>query len=90
MITLDESKRRENIARHKLDFVGCDAVFDHPVVSAEDTREAYGEQRTNLLGWLGGRIVHMTYTERRDDIHVISLRKATNHEARIYFDLISS
>jgi uncharacterized DUF497 family protein len=31
--------------------------FDAPVVTAEDTREAYGEQRMNLLGWLHGRVV---------------------------------
>ncbi|MGH8530946.1 MAG: BrnT family toxin [Nevskiales bacterium] len=89
MVTFDEAKRLENIARHKLDFIGCDAVFDHPVVTAEDDREAYSEQRLNLLGWLWGRVVHMTYTERGDDIHVISLREATTHEARNYFKLIS-
>ena len=51
---------------------------------------AYGEQRMNLLGWLQGRVVHMTYTERgEDDLHVISLREATKHEARYYFEAIS-
>lgn len=29
-------------------------------------RVAYCEQRINLLGWLRGTIVHMTYTERGD------------------------
>jgi uncharacterized DUF497 family protein len=89
MITFDPAKRRENIARHHLDFVGCEAVFDHPVVTVEDDREAYSELRINLLGWLSGRVVHMTYTERGDDIHVISLREATTHEARTYFNLVS-
>lgn len=50
---------------------------------------AYGEQRINLLGWLEGRVVHMTYTERGEDLHVISLREATKHEARYYFKAIS-
>jgi uncharacterized protein len=89
MVSFDESKRLENIARHQLDFIGCDGVFDNPVVTAEDDRDVYGEQRSNLLGWLWGRVVHMTYTERNDDVHVISLRKATTHEARNYFKIVS-
>lgn len=64
-------------------------MFDGPVVTIEDARKAYGEQRVNLLGWLHDRVVHMTYTERREELHVISLREATSHEARYYFKTIS-
>ena len=64
-------------------------VFDSPVVSWEDDRTAYGEQRINLLGWLNGIIVHMTYTERGDEPHVISLRKAEKHEIRRYSKEVS-
>ena len=66
MPTWDESKRLRNIKTHGLDFKGCEAVFDGPVVTWEDVREAYGEHRINLLGWLDGIVVHMTYTERGD------------------------
>jgi uncharacterized DUF497 family protein len=89
VVTWDEQKRLTNLDRHGLDFEGCEAVFDHPVVTDEDSRLAYGEQRINLLGWLQGRIVHMTYTERGDDLHVISLREATKNEARYYFKIVS-
>ena len=89
MPTWDEPKRLRNIKAHGLDFVGCEAVFDSPVVSWEDDREAYGEQRINLLGWLQGIIVHMTYTERSDDQHIISLRKAEKHEIRRYAKEVS-
>ena len=89
MVTWDEWKREDNLHNHGLDFEGCEEVFDHPVVTQEDTRVAYGEQRINLLGWLRGRVVHMTYTERREDLHVISLREATKHEARYYFEAVS-
>lgn len=84
MMTWDEAKRQENLRKHGLDFVGCDAVFDHPVVAWEDDREGYGEQRINLLGFLSGDWVHLTYTERGDDLHAISLRKAEKHEIRRY------
>ena len=89
MSTWDETKRLRNIKAHGLDFVGCEAVFDSPVVSWEDVREVYGEQRINLLGWLFGFVVHMTYTERGDEPHVISLRKAEKHEIRRYAKEVS-
>lgn len=89
MATWDERKRRANLRTHGLDFEGCEAVFDGPIVTAEDPRQAYGEQRINLLGWLDGRVVHMTYTERGEDLHVISLREATAHETRFYFKVVS-
>jgi uncharacterized protein len=82
--TWDEAKRYRNIKAHNLDFVGCESVFDGPVVAWEDTRMTYGELRINLLGWLNGTVVHMTYTERGDEPHIISLRKAKKHEIRRY------
>lgn len=88
MVTWNEPKRRSNLKEHGLDFVGCERVFDGPVITQEDDRLAYGEQRINLIGSLAGQVVHMTYTERGEDLHVISLRKATKHEARHYFSQI--
>ena len=89
VITWDESKRQANLRQHGLDFVGCEVVFDYPVITRDDDREAYGEQRINLLGWLDGRIVHMTYTECEDALRIISLRQATTHEARYYQKALS-
>ncbi|MEE9411900.1 MAG: BrnT family toxin [Methylococcales bacterium] len=82
MITWDENKRQINLQKHELDFLGCELVFDFPVVSWDDDREAYGELRINLLGWLNDRVVHITYTERGDDLHVISLHILAHHEHR--------
>ena len=90
MVTWDEPKRRTNIKDHGLDFAGCESVFDGPIITQEDDRLAYGEQRINLIGVLVGQVVHMTYTERGDDLHVISLRKATKHETRYYISQIES
>jgi uncharacterized DUF497 family protein len=89
VVTWDDAKRQSNLRRHGLDFDGCEEVFDHPVVTQEDERLSYGEQRINLLGWLRGRVVHMTYTEHRENLHVISLREATKHEAKQYFKVLS-
>jgi uncharacterized protein len=89
MPTWDPPKRLSNIKDHGLDFVGCEVVFDGPVVAWDDDRVVYGELRINLLGWLRGALVHMTYTERDDDFHVISLRKAVKHEIRYFITQIS-
>ncbi|MCL2829857.1 MAG: BrnT family toxin [Betaproteobacteria bacterium] len=89
MITYDEDKRRANLRKHGLDFAGADTIFDHPVVSVEDDRESYGEKRINVLGFLDGEIVFLTYTERGEDFRAISLRKATRHEIRHYAKSIS-
>ena len=64
--------------------MGCEAVFDGPVLVLEDSRQNYGEQRLCALGWLRGVLVHMTYTERATDFHVISLREAERNEFKRY------
>ena len=84
MLTWDESKRRKNIARHGHDFIGVDAIFDAPVFVYEDDRAAYGEQRINVIGWLNGQMVHMTYTDDGEQLRVISLRDAEKPEIRRY------
>ena len=89
MPTWDEPKRQSNLKDHELDFVGCEAVFDGLVVAWDDDRMIYGELRINLLGWLNGTVVHMTYTERQEDFHVISLRKAQKHEIRYFIAQIA-
>ena len=83
-ISYDEAKRQANLAKHGIDLAECEAVFDHPIYSVEDTRSNYGEQRTQTIGWLHGQIVYLVWTERADSIRLISCRKATSHEARQY------
>lgn len=89
MITYDEDKRLSNVKDHDMDFVGAEAIFDYPVLSWHDNRLAYGEQRINLLGWLQGKVVHLTYTERGEHLHIISLRKATKYEIQQYRQSLS-
>lgn len=86
MPTWDERKRRSNIERHGLDFVGVEAVWDGLTVTREDIRHSYGEPRLVTFGLLGGEAVVLVYTERNDDFHVISLHRAEKHEARYYFE----
>ena len=89
VITWDESKRRLNLKKHGIDFLEAESILDGPTVTAEDTRQAYGEQRFITLGVLNGVVVSMTYTERNDDMRIISIRKALRHETRFYISQIS-
>jgi len=89
MLIWDEAKRHANIAKHGVDFVGVEAIWKMPVVSWDDERECYGEQRINLLGWLHERIMFLTYTDDGDHFRVISLRKAEKHETERYFKTLA-
>jgi uncharacterized protein len=86
----DEAKRRANLRKHGIDFLDAPKIFEGLTFTAEDDRESYGERRSLTLGLLGDQIVSVTHTERGDNIRIISIRKATKHEARFYFSQITN
>ena len=88
MFAWDETKRRANLKKHGIDFVDAEKIFSGVTFTAEDTREAYGERRFLTLGLLEDQVVSVSHTERGTDIRIISIRKATKHEARYYFSQI--
>jgi uncharacterized protein len=88
MFAWDETKRRANVKKHGIDFVDAEKIFNGVTLTAEDTREAYGERRFLTLGLLDDQVVSVTHTERGNDIRIISIRKATKHEARYYLSQI--
>jgi len=90
MFTWDEAKRRANIRKHGIDFADAPKIFEGLTFTAADDRETYGERRFLTLGLLEDQVVSVTHTERRDQIRIISLRKATKHEARFYFSQITN
>jgi uncharacterized DUF497 family protein len=89
MITWDENKRQTNIAKHGIDFIDCEVIFDHPMITKEDDREVYGEQRLQSLGLLHGIVVFMVWVDYKESAHIISVRKALKHEKRYYWKRVS-
>jgi uncharacterized protein len=85
LFTWSERKRASNVKDHGLDFIDVPRVFEGRTFTFEDDRFAYGEQRFLTLGLLAGVPVSVVHTESEDEIRVISFRKATRHEAEIYF-----
>ena len=84
----DESKRISNISKHGIDFSDVPEVFSGSIVTVEDDRFDYGEERFVTFGSLQGRIIAVVHTESEDRIHIISARKATKNEQKIYFEQI--
>lgn len=90
MITWDESKRHTNFSTHGIDFIDLEHFFDGDILTREDTRVAYGEQRLQSIGYLHNVALFIVWTPRADVIsaivcaHIISARKANSHERKAW------
>ena len=82
----DETKRQTNLHDHKLDFAEAEIIFSGITFTFEDDRFEYGEDRFITLGLLRETVVVIAHTERNDTVRVISMRKATKNEQRLYFE----
>jgi uncharacterized DUF497 family protein len=83
----DDNKAAANLALHGVTFEIARLAFDDPfAVSREDTRERYSERRYVLLGMVGNRLLHITYTLREERIRIISARSAEPRERRRYHE----
>jgi uncharacterized DUF497 family protein len=87
-LTWDEAKRRANLRRHGFDFRAAGRVFSGLTFTYEDDRFAYAEQRFVTLGFLGPAVVSIVHTESPACIRVISFRKATRREEKIFRDAL--
>lgn len=81
----DTAKRELNLRKHGIDLADCDAVFDAPMLTREDNRFEYGEQRLISLVRLHGKTVVLVWTDDGDEIRFISCREATSHEQKAYY-----
>lgn len=86
----DDAKRLSNLQKHGIDFIDIPPVFDGDILTVEDARYSYGEQRFVTFGLLQDRVVAVVHTERETRIRLISARKATRYEQRIYFEQLSN
>jgi uncharacterized protein len=82
----DERKRRSNLAKHGLDFIDIDAVFDGPHVVVPSAYDGE-EERFLAIGLLEGRCVTVVFTFRSESIRVISFRRARHEERQKYQEL---
>lgn len=84
--TWDGRKAASNLRCHGVAFETALKAFRDPfAVEQIDDREDYGEERINMLGMCDGVILFVTYTERGEEIRLISARRAERHERDHYF-----
>lgn len=83
MYDWDETKRQSNLEKHRLDFADMESFdWDTAVFFAPEFVD--GEQRETVLGLIDLTLVAATYTERGEKTRIISLRRATKPETRIW------
>jgi hypothetical protein len=85
----DEKKNRRNRSKHKVSFETAALVFDDPRAVSRRERIEGDEERWQTLGLVGGVVVllvaHLYHEEDGEEvIRMISARKATPHERKIY------
>lgn len=82
----DDDKAAVNFRDHGVSFENAATACGDPfAVEWIDMREVYGEQRLVLLGLCGREVLYVAYTERCDNIRIISARRATRHEQDNYY-----
>lgn len=87
MNTWDSRKRDKNLKDHGIDFADLDGFFDGDLLTREDTRQNYPEQRFQSIGFFNGVALFVVWTPRgadSDAAHLISARKAEKHEYKTW------
>lgn len=85
----DKEKEKINITKHGIDFTTAAKIFkDENRIEMYDEEHSDFEDRYVTIGTIGGiaYVVVVVYTERKEAIRLISARKATNQERRMYYD----
>jgi len=83
----DESKDRANIVKYGIGFDEARKVFSDPHVIIREDRVVEGEERLHPIGYVE-RVLLVVHTVREEGlgaiIRIISARKATPAETRLY------
>lgn len=84
-VAWDEEKAARNLRLHRLSF--ATAARDRNCLEFLDDREDYGEERWNVIGLVGDRVVVVTCTLRREErvVRIISARFAERREVDEYY-----
>jgi uncharacterized protein len=81
----DPAKAKSNLKKHKVSFADAEGVFYDPLAIHRADPDSEDEERFIAVG-LGsaGQILVVVYTFRGEEIRLISVRRATNHEVKQY------
>lgn len=82
----DYQKAKSNVQKHGISFDEAVSVFaDSLALTFVDTDHSETEDRSRTYGMSNkGRLLVVVHTERRNNVRIISARKATPYEKTIY------
>jgi uncharacterized DUF497 family protein len=82
----DEEKEKSNFRKHRVTFAEGESVFYDPSsLTIPDPDHSIEEQRFIDIGTSNrNQVLVVVYTEREDKIRIISVRKATKAERKMY------
>lgn len=82
----DVRKAAVNLRKHKVSFEEAATVFEDPYLVVEtDERHSEIELRSTAIGFSArSRVLLVVYTERRERIRLVTARRATFEERRMY------
>ena len=82
----DEEKAKANLKKHRISFEEATMVFSDPCsITIYDSGHSVDEQRYIDIGSSDkSRVLVVFYTERGSSIRIISCRKATPSEQKLY------
>ncbi|MCL5999587.1 MAG: BrnT family toxin [Chloroflexi bacterium] len=82
----NNEKAQRNIAKHGVSFDEARTVFDNPfALIFDDEAHSNGETREIIIGHSNqGRLILVSFAERRTRIRIISARMATRREQKDY------
>ena len=83
-IEFDDAKDATNLAKHGVPLALGAVVLANPLGEIVDGRRDSGEARINAFGLVAGRLFACTYTVRNDVRRIISVRRASRQEQRIW------
>jgi uncharacterized DUF497 family protein len=81
----DPRKNAANVAKHGISLSGGDGVLRDPLGITIEDESSQGEMRQVTIGMNSlGMVMVVVWTERGDDVRLISVRKAEPKERRSY------
>ncbi len=82
----DDEKAKRNLQKHGVSFETATMVFyDEGRIEIFDEAHSIDEERYITIG-MAGKVLFVVYTERHDNIRLISARPATLLEKKVYYD----
>ena len=85
LVEWDDAKNQTNIRKHGISFETAALVFaDEDRIEYYDKLHSIDEDRYIVIGYVQG-VLYVVYTERDDAIRLISARRATPMERKIYY-----